>query len=140
MSAQTFTGRLPIKRVLQAKNSCSFHAHAHYVAQMKKIWRHHVRKIRCLFEDCEMGIGCVEQVMPWYQYIMALGQNDKASISVMVHGAIAATAHSKVCAIVANGTQVHASDHDWSFLKIAPSVTSMLNIGRYPGESLFSGG
>ena len=26
------------------------------------------------------------------------------------------------------------------FLKLAPSVTSMLNIGRDPGESLFSGG
>jgi len=35
MTAETFTGRLHIKRVLQAKNLDSFHAHAHYVAQIK---------------------------------------------------------------------------------------------------------
>ena len=140
MTAETFTGRLPIKRVLQAKNLRSFHAHAHYVAQMKKIWRYHVSKLRCMFEDCEIEIGYQVDIMPWYQCIMALGQDDKANIPVAIHGPIAATAHNKARAFVENGTQVHASDHDWSFLKIAPSVTSMLNIGREPGESLFSGG
>jgi len=140
MTAETFTGRLPIKRVLQAKNLRLFHAHAHHVAQMKKIWRHHVSKVRCMFKDCEMDIGCLVDVMPWYQCIVALGQDDKAKIPVAIHGPIAATDHSKVRAFVENDTQVHASDHDWSFLKIAPSVTSMLNIGRDPGESLFSGG
>jgi len=68
--------------------------------------------------------------MPWYQCIVALGQDDKANIPVAIHGPISATARSKVRAFVENDTQVHASDHDCSFLKIAPSVTSMLNICR----------
>ena len=77
MTAETFTRRLAIKRVLQAKNLRSFHAHAHYVAQMKKIWRHHVSKIRCMFEDCDMDIGYLVDVMLWYQCIVALGHDDK---------------------------------------------------------------
>jgi len=113
MTAETFTVRIPIKRVLQAKNLRLFHAHAHYVAQMKKTWRHHVSKIRCMFEDCEMDIGCLVDVIPWYQCIVALGQDDKANSPVAIHGPIATTAHSKVCAFVENDTQVHASDHDW---------------------------
>ena len=82
----------------------------------------------------------VVEFMLLYQCIVALGQDDKANVPVAIHGRIISNAHSKVRGFVGNGTKVHASDHDWLFLKIAPSVTSMLNIGREPGESMFSGG
>eukprot|EP00957_Ditylum_brightwellii_P166263 12657420-Ditylum_brightwellii.AAC.1 len=53
---------------------------------------------------------------------------------------MAATAHNKAKAIVADGVEVIAADHDWPFFTIVTSLTNRFNIGEDPSDSLFSGG
>ena len=49
-TAEYFTGRLKVKRQLQAKNARNQHQHGHYVAQQKKNWRYHGCNLRKLIE------------------------------------------------------------------------------------------
>ena len=62
--AESFTGRLPFKRVLQSKDSRAFHGHAHYVAAMKKIWRDHLSALRRLYEDRLVDLDCLDDDLP----------------------------------------------------------------------------
>ena len=139
-AAAMFTGKLKVKRTLQSRDARSSHAHAHYVAQLKKLWRDHLSFLRRLLEDREHAIHCIDDKLPWYQGVVAIGQDDKATIPVAVDEPIAATAHSKSRAFVKYGMSVSAADHDWNVFKLVTSVSSMLNIGRDPSESLLSGG
>lgn len=85
-------------------------------------------------------MDCFDYELPWYQYIVALGQDDKAGIPCSSDEPVSATTHNICRAFVHGHVEVSAADHDFTQYKIAASVTSTLNIGFDPGKSFFSGG
>lgn len=138
--AERMTGKLPFKRTLQSRSSRSFHIHAHYCAQLKKIWRDHLSRVRQLLEKRDEDLESCHDLLPWYAALKGIGLDDKAGIPCAIDNPISAVKSNCTRAFVHRGGVVFAADHDFGCHKISASVLSSFNIGTDPGESLFSGG
>lgn len=80
--ATTCTGRFNAKRTLQSRSSRPYHAHAHYAAAQKLLWRHHITKIRKQLEIEEMDVESPVNES-WEYYVDMLGLDDKCGIIVV---------------------------------------------------------
>eukprot|EP00957_Ditylum_brightwellii_P001691 131196-Ditylum_brightwellii.AAC.1 len=53
-TAKFYTGCLPIKRQLQSRNTQLYHHHAHWCAQIEKIWQYWIYRVAHLLDAAEM--------------------------------------------------------------------------------------
>ena len=82
-TAERYAGKLPFKRmILSRTDRDSAHLNAHWVAGLKKYWRHHTSNLCRLIVDApemaeEKDSVDIQPLLPHSDAIMYLGQEDK---------------------------------------------------------------
>eukprot|EP00957_Ditylum_brightwellii_P171927 13089312-Ditylum_brightwellii.AAC.2 len=104
---------------------------------------HEMQKIAelCLLEEAELDIES-SMPLPWHFGLEGHSGDDKCDILVSIPNTppVVAMACIMVHAILPDGTEVSAANHDYhACLKITQLATAVLNIGKEPSESLLSG-
>ena len=126
--AENYTGILNVKRHAQRRNCRDFHQHAHYVMKLKKSWREDLLQLRyCLETSCEI-------ISPWNQYLVAVSQDDKTSVSVLRTIAVGALVRNSTKVIAPIDAMISVCDHDFTAEKFIPSVNCWMNIGKDIGK------
>ena len=82
----------------------------------------------------------IEPLLPHYNVILYLVQDEKSVMHVSRSVPIAAVTNQYFRSVVGNYHRVVTTDHDWNSDKVIPLVTLHINIPETYGESLYGGG
>lgn len=124
-TAGKLTGRLNVIRKMQTRTLRKEHPDQHWNNSFTNY------RLSWVAELITLQQGSVE----------FLGQDDKCKINVGNDIALTAmNRRGRNGAIVKNGVEVKAGDHDFSFASIVPSVTLFCNIPKDVGGSFYGGG
>ena len=82
----------------------------------------------------------IQPLLPHYGVIVYLGQDDKASVTIVCSVLLAAVGKQYSRGIVGQDQRVVSADNNWHAEKMVPSVANRMSTTEKSGKSLYSGG